>query len=178
MRELMVDRRKSIMEDLYQNGSVKASTLASIHNVGIETIRRDLKKLADEYGFELTYGGAYIREISPFENYREKPLSVKRSENQDAKSIIAKKAAQLVDTGDIIALNSGSTTESMLPHLENKTPLNLLTLDINIAYSASKITGLDVFFPGGKIRFQSGIAVGLSVREYINLFHIDKLFFG
>jgi len=78
----------------------------------------------------------------------------------------------------MLAFNSGSTNEYVLDYLEGKTPLSLLTLDVNIASRASRMDGIDVYIPGGQVRHNSGIAVGPLAGQYLSMFNIDKLFFG
>lgn len=114
------------------------------------TIRRDLKYLAEEYGIELTYGGAYAKESLASQTTVEMNIAQKKLQNLDEKRIIAQKAARLIKDGDTIALNSGSTVELVLDYLEDMKSLNVITLSLNVALKASTVKGVNVFMPGGR----------------------------
>lgn len=175
---LNVDRQKYILDMLYRTGSVKVSELAEQFGVGVETIRRDLKALAAEWDIEVIYGGAYMKNSENSISVHEQTMAIKRGENYDAKQIIAKKAASLISPGDTIALNSGSTVEYILDYLTEKTPLNIITLNVNVAAKALSVPNVNVYIPGGKIRGSSGMIIGASSTEFIKTFTIDKCFFG
>lgn len=175
---LNVDRQKNILDMLYRTGSVRVSDLADQFGVGVETIRRDLKALASEWDIELIYGGAYMKNATNTISVHEQTMAIKRSENYEAKQIIARKAAALVSSGDTIALNSGSTVEYILDYLAGKTPLNIITLNVNVAAKALSIPGINIYLSGGRVRGSSGMTVGPSSTEFIRTFTIDKCFFG
>lgn len=154
---LHVERRKEILNKILKEGSVKADALAKKYEVGVPTIRRDLKYLAEEYGIELTYGGAYAKESLASQTTVEMNIAQKKLQNLDEKRIIAQKAAKLIKDGDTIALNSGSTVELVLDYLEDMKSLNVITLSLNVALKASTVKGVNVFMPGGRLRSISGI---------------------
>ena len=175
---LNVERQRLILNMIYQNGSVKVSELAEQFNVGVETIRRDLKALATESDIEIIYGGAHLKNSTNSISVHEKTLAIKRTENYEAKQLIAKKAANLVSPGDIIALNSGSTVEFMLDFLYSKTPLDIITLNVHVMEKALAIPDVNVYIPGGKVRTSSGMIIGPSTADFIGKFAIDKCFLG
>jgi DeoR/GlpR family transcriptional regulator of sugar metabolism len=175
---LTVERRKFILEKLYRDGSVKVNELAALYGVGGETIRRDLKALASDWDISVVYGGAYLKNKVTVNSVQEDSIVHKRNENFEAKQIIAKKAAELVNPGDIIAINSGSTVEYILDYLGGKTPLSIVTLNVNQAAKASLIPGVEVYLPGGKVRSTSGMTIGPDAGDFIRSFTINKCFFG
>ncbi|MDO4289338.1 MAG: DeoR/GlpR family DNA-binding transcription regulator [Eubacterium sp.] len=175
---LHVERRKEILNKILKEGSVKADALAKHYKVGVPTIRRDLKYLAAEYGIELTYGGAYAKESMAGQTTVEMNIAQKKLQNLEEKRIIAQKAAGLIEDGDTIALNSGSTVELILDYLEDINNLNVITLSLNVAFKASTIKGVNVFMPGGRLRSISGAFHGRSAEEFLRQFNIDKAFMG
>lgn len=174
---LNVERQKEIIDLLIKTGSVKVSDLSRKFNVGSETIRRDLKSIANEIDIKLIYGGAYL-EKNRILNVVESELSKKRNVNFDKKQIIAKKAASLISDGETIALNSGSTAEYILDYLDDEININIVTLNVNIATKACTKPNIKVHIPGGYIRGKSGMVIGLDSIDFIKSFNIDKCFFG
>ena len=175
---LHVERRKEILNKILKEGSVKADALAKKYEVGVPTIRRDLKYLAEEYGIELTYGGAYAKESLASQTTVEMNIAQKKLQNLDEKRIIAQKAARLIKDGDTIALNSGSTVELVLDYLEDMKSLNVITLSLNVALKASTVKGVNVFMPGGRLRSISGAFYGKDADDFLRKFNIDKAFMG
>lgn len=72
----------------------------------------------------------------------------KRTQNIEEKRFIAEKGAKLIENGDTIALNAGSTVELILDYLEDIHDVNLITLSLNVALKASAIPGITVYMPG------------------------------
>lgn len=174
---LAIERRQDILDLLNQYGSVKVIDLAERYDVGKETIRRDLKALAEESDITVVYGGAHLYS-SPAVQIQEETISSKRKLNYEAKDEIARRAVELIQPGDVIALNSGSTVECMLDYLQDKTPLSLVTLNVNIAARASAIPGIQVYLPSGMVRNRSGMIISTDSVEFIEKFTISKCFFG
>ncbi|ONI41807.1 hypothetical protein AN639_11780 [Candidatus Epulonipiscium fishelsonii] len=175
---LTVERRKEILELLNKKGSVNVIELAEQYDLGKETIRRDLKALAQDWNISLVYGGASIKSALHPTSIKEQTIIQKREENAELKHKIAKAAVELINIGDIIAMNSGSTVEYMLNYIENKVPLSIITTSINIASKASMISGVDIYIPSGKIRNKSGMVISSNAENYLRNFRVQKCFFG
>lgn len=175
---LPIERRKEILNMIIEQGSVKADTLARHYNVGIPTIRRDLKYLSQEHGVSLMYGGAYIEQSSPYQIAEEFNITQKRKDNLPEKQIIAQKAAKLICHGDTIALNSGSTVELILDYIDESLKINIVTLSINVASRARTLPNATVYMPGGRMRSISGAFIGAYANEFLKQFNIDKAFMG
>jgi len=172
------ERQKIILDQIYSNGMVKVTELSKELGVHEETIRRDLKALSSHRGIEIIYGGAVLKNLPPAPTVEEIILQTKRLENYEKKCIVAKKAASLIQPGDTIGLNSGSTVELILNFITDKAPLNIITLNVHIASKASQIPGMDVFIPGGNIRNKSGSVIGGDAVKYLHGFTLDCAFLG
>lgn len=175
---LHIDRRKDLLDLIMREGSVRVRDLAARYGVGEATIRRDLKYLSEEYGVHLSYGGAYVKENHHYGRIIESNIEMKRAVNYEKKQIIAKKAAALVQDGDTIALNAGSTVEFILDHLKGLTKINVITLCLNVLVKAASIPFVDVYIPGGKLRTFSGEFYGGETEQFLRRFNVDKCFFG
>lgn len=175
---LPLERRREILNTIMVKGSVKADALAKQYDVGVPTIRRDLKYLAETTNVELMYGGAFIPEMPNQQNIEEINLIQKQASHLEEKREIATKCATLIDDGDTIALNSGSTIELILDTLDQNIHLNLITLSVSVAYRASKMPNVVVYMPGGRLRNVTGAIVGDYGMPFLSQFNIDKAFMG
>ena len=173
-----IKRRKDILNLIFKQGSVKVTTLAEQYDVNEATIRRDLKYLSENNGIHLAYGGAFIDESKTCYSIAEINLVKKRMQNFDEKQVIAKKAAKLINDGETIALNAGSTAEYILDYLENITHLNVITLCAHIAIKAANIPSISVYMPGGKMRSPSGVFYGADNVNFLKKFSVDQCFLG
>jgi len=174
---LYVDRQKKILATLFDKGSVSVGDLSKKYGVRDETIRRDLKALAKDWNIEIIYGGAHIKETGVTQGVKELALVTKRGKNYDAKQIIAQKSAALIEDGDVIGLNAGSTVEYILDYIGEKS-VSIVTLTLTVAAKALLLPNAEVYMPGGKIRLRSGVAIGPYSLDFIRSFHIDKCFLG
>lgn len=103
-RPLAVDRLDEIRRRLSSLGSVSVSQLSTALGVSRETIRRDLKLLAELGDAEIVHGGATRRRVV------EPGLAQRNEEHRRAKLLVAKRAARLLFDGATVLIDSGSTT--------------------------------------------------------------------
>lgn len=176
---LGADRQKIILDRLYQNNSVRVSELSEEFDVHEETIRRDLKSLANNWDIELVYGGAVLKTPVTGPSVEETAMKNKREVHYEEKQLIAKKAASLIKPGETIGLNSGSTVEYILDYIKkDQLPLNIVTLNVHLASKAAFMDDVEVFVPQGKIWKKSGAIISTAAVEFMRSFTIDKCFLG
>ena len=107
VRPLAVRRHNEIVQRLRAAGSVSVGELASTFGVSHETIRRDLKLLADQGHLDVVHGGAARRGMM------EPSISQREGENAEGKAAIARMAAGMVKDGQSVLVDSGTTTEAL-----------------------------------------------------------------
>ncbi|HOE95573.1 MAG TPA: DeoR/GlpR family DNA-binding transcription regulator [Candidatus Sumerlaeota bacterium] len=139
-------RRDQILARLYEAGQVQVKALASLMDVSEATVRRDLRSLADEGHAELFYGGATIPQNSDF-SFRSKALR-----NPEAKRIVGRLAAALVEDGETIFLDGGTTIYEMAHHLRRKRGLSVIANSIRLAAELGSAEGVNLISIGGKYR--------------------------
>nr|WP_267333911.1 MULTISPECIES: transcriptional repressor AgaR [unclassified Gilliamella] len=169
-----LQRREKIIHLLDNQNTVSVNKLSKLFKVSTVTIRNDLRHLEDKGCVLRCYGGAILNKAFAFD----KPLLDKSRINSNIKNKIAQKAAELVQDGDRIILDSGSTTAAMVPYLYKKQNLIVFTNAINIAYDLSTNTDIDVIIAGGNIRKKAYSISGPTVEEQLKMFHFNKLFLG
>ena len=174
-----VERRQRILELLREQRTLKSAELVDQFGVTQATVRRDLQALADEFGVRLVHGGATILATRESGVLAEMDLETKQVTNLETKTQIARKAAALVEDGDTIALNAGSTVELMLDYLgPDVHSLTVLTLGLNIAWRAAKLRNVSLFLAGGYYRPSSQAMVGPTAIHALEQLHVDKAFLG
>ncbi len=105
------DRRMTILNHLEMEGKVQVHHLSEMLNVSTETVRRDLDRLEKEGKLRKVYGGAVKMRMELVE-----PPFLKRTQMMKSeKTAIGKLAASLVQDGETIMLDNGTTTIEILP---------------------------------------------------------------
>lgn len=98
------ERLEQILNILNKNGRVKVKELSEKFNVSEGMIRKDLQRLEGEGFLQRTYGGAILnREIS-----KNSSITARMNVNLSSKELIAKKAFELIEDGDVIFLETSS----------------------------------------------------------------------
>ncbi|NSA89988.1 DeoR/GlpR family DNA-binding transcription regulator [Clostridium beijerinckii] len=98
------ERLEQILNILNKHGRVKVKELSEQFNVSEGMIRKDLQRLEKDGALQRTYGGAIInRKIS-----KSISINTRMKVNLSSKELIAKKAFDLIDDGDVIFLESSS----------------------------------------------------------------------
>ncbi len=116
-------RRELIIDQLCREGTVRVEQLSQQFSVSSVTIRSDLRQLEKHGCAVRAYGGAMLNKQFAFD----RPLQDKGRLNRDVKHVIACAAAALIEDGDAVILDSGSTTSQMAPQLAGKKDLVVMT---------------------------------------------------
>lgn len=169
-----LERRDKIISLLEENGKVKVEDLSDRFDVSSVTIRNDLDYLEDQQIAFRIYGGAIAYDKVGHEAH----LTEKKRQNTDQKKRIGKAAAEFVEDGDSIILDSGTTTRQVAAHLRHKNDLTILTNAINIALELADVEQLSIMITGGTLREQSYALVGPDAERILNTYSFDRLFLG
>jgi DeoR/GlpR family transcriptional regulator of sugar metabolism len=168
------DRRKQIFGMLKEQKHVQVPELARHFFTSEATIRRDLDKLKKTGVLRRTYGGAALVEGIDADI----PLAVREEERAKEKEIIAQIAAGLIRTGDVIIVDSSSTSAKLIPHLFSIQPKTVITNNPKTAIALSKSNDIKIYSTGGLLRSASLSYVGEPARSMISSFFADTLFFS
>lgn len=164
-------RREQIFQIVLREHTVTIEDLARRFEVSDMTIRRDLQILEKEGLVEAVHGGVMATASNPFE------LSFAQREmvNRAEKRAIGHAAAQLVQEGDIIALDGSTTTMQVARNLANRSSLTVFTNGIKTAAELGHRPGIRVILTGGEL-YQTVSLVGPFARTTIERIRVDKLF--
>lgn len=169
---LPAERHRRIEGILRERRIVRVSTLSEQIGVSEVTIRRDLEALERRGILERTHGGAVLTQ-----RMRAEPAYVEAiSSNPEAKRRIAQAAADLVDAGDTLYLNGGTTTLQVFRHL--RAPgLKVITNHVGIALESAE-HDLDLLLVGGHYRAPSNSVVGPFATEALRRTHATRAYVG
>ena len=168
------ERRSHIITQLEEKGQVAVDALSRTFQVSQVTIRNDLAYLEDKNLIYRTRGGAIKRPKVAADS----ALAVKSGKNAEQKRRIALKAVELVQNGDTIILDSGTTTMEIARNLKEFKNLTVITHALNIATELARVAGIEVIMPGGIVRGKSFSLVGSQAEQNLRDYYCDKLFLG
>lgn len=164
-------RQSEILRYVGLHGSYPIGDLASELGVSDETIRRDVRSLADE-GLVMKVHGAIV---AP-DHLREGPFQHRLLENREEKLRIAAYAAGLVGHGESIMLDTGSTTAYVAQNLTTHRNLLAVTNSLEAARSLASKNGNRVYMAGGEIRADDGATFGAAANSFASRFQVDTAF--
>lgn len=167
-------RRESILQMLTQQGSVQVTDLVAQLGVSAVTIRSDLSELESQGLATRSHGGAVLTRTPPPEH----TIRQKDALNQAQKERIGALAATLVQPGDNIIIDSGTTTIPLARHLRDANGVAVLTNGLNIAWELADAPGVELILTGGLLRKQSLSIQGSQAEACLQAYNFDQLFLG
>ncbi len=166
----MLNKRQTrILELLSRNDGISVNDLAKKLKVSSVTIRQDLNLLESEGLLKRIHGGAVLKDADNIDNR----LGI----NFGKKLRIAKKVASMVNDGETILIESGSTNALLARELINKN-VTIITTNIYIARQFRKEKQASVIILGGLYQYESESLVGKITRNCIDQIHFDRAFIG
>lgn len=166
---LQAERHQKIIELISKKGSVQVEELATLLNVSLMTIRRDLEKLKQEGRIDRCHGGAIIKKEVPYTEKQTKEIEVKQK--------IAEGCIRLIHKGNVIYLDAGTTTYEIAKFLKNSTGLTVVTNDIEIARILLS-SNVNLILCGGTVQKSTGSMVGAIANQMMENMRVDIAFMG
>src|SRR5580700_8628778 len=171
---LTEERQRAILEILRREGRVLVVDLAKQFHTSQVTIRKDLEILHVKGRVPRTHGGALPARESALED---PTLREKEKLHRKEKLQIAAAAARMVKEGQVVVLDSGTTTTAIARALRRFESLTIITNAVNIAAELSG-SSLEVILTGGTLRKNSFSLVGPIAEETLRRLNADILFLG
>ncbi len=171
---LSEERRRIILETLASNGRVLVADLARQFHTSQVTIRKDLEILHAHGRIHRTHGGALPARDGMLED---PTLREKEKLHRKQKLQIATAAAHMVKKGQVVILDSGTTTTAIARCLRGSQNLTIITNAVNIAAELSG-SDVEVILTGGSLRKNSFSLVGPIAEETLRRLNADVLFLG
>ncbi|MDR2348313.1 MAG: DeoR/GlpR family DNA-binding transcription regulator [Bifidobacteriaceae bacterium] len=170
----MVERRRAILSILEAQAEAGTSGLSRRFDVSEMTIRRDLTALEAQGLVQRTHGGVVLGHTAG----AEPRYLAKQKVNATLKARIARYAAErLVNDGDILLMEGGTTVTAMAQSLRGKRDLTVVTNGLYTAHELSYLLPeVTVLCTGGVLRDTSFTFVGPTAEAFFESFRGDKLF--
>jgi DeoR family transcriptional regulator of aga operon len=168
------ERRRSILEMMQRDGRVLVVDLAQQFGTSQITIRKDLELLDTQGLIQRTHGGALPIPIGAL---LDPTLREKEKLHRREKLRIAEAAAKLVEEGESVLLDSGTTTTAIARALKEMRRVTVITNATNIASELAG-TNVEVILTGGTLRKNSFSLVGPLAEESLRQLRADILFLG
>lgn len=167
-----VERRRIILEELEKNKQVKMTDLFRLFDVSKVTLRKDLQYLEGKNLLIRSRGGAML----PVKMADDLSVKQRMVLNLKQKKSIASAALSLINEGDTIIIDSGTTLMQLAGLLQEVKNLTVITNAIDIALKLSEFDHLKIIIPGGIFRKNSFSLVGVLAVDHFRMFRADKYF--
>lgn len=165
-------RRKRMLAWLQEEGSARVRDLAEAFGVSEVTVRQDLERLEQDGHVVREHGGAYLKSVPE----QVKAMALQHLVNMDAKRRIGRAAAALINDGETIILDSGSTTTELAMNLGDREHLTVITNALNIALILGAMPTISVHMPGGQFKAPTLSLSGERSADYFKGLFAQKLF--
>ena len=172
---MLAEERHALILDLVnQQGNVKLTELCSRLHASQSTIRRDLLELSEQGLLTKVHGGAISRNerFFPVEHNMEEKANLYIAE----KTAIARYAASLLEEGDFVYLDAGTTTEKVIDFI----PLKKITFVTNGFLHAKRLAqrGFQVYIPAGAVKAATEAIVGAECVLSLQSYNFTKCLMG
>jgi len=166
---LAEQRRDQLLELVRKKGFASLPELAETLEVSESTVRRDLEQLEELGSAKRTHGGVFYTGREP-----RLPHFVDRQSNQwDKKKLIGERAAELVEDGDTLLLDGGTTTYEVAQRLVGRS-LQVVTNSLPVANLFLTSPTTDVVLVGGYIHSRTGVAIGPYADDMIARLNVRR----
>jgi DeoR/GlpR family transcriptional regulator of sugar metabolism len=169
---LTAQRKQYLMDLLRRDGRLVARTLSEQLAVSEDTIRRDLREMARDGLLQRVHGGALP--ASPAMG----DFAARTQIAPGEKEAIGRAAAQLVQPGQVVFIDGGTTSTQLVRHLAPGLTATVVTHSPSIAVELLAHPGIEVIMLGGRLFRHSVVAVGAATIEAIGRVRADLYFMG
>lgn len=167
-------RQQAILDALRDcGGTIRTARLADRLGVSEETVRRNVKRLAEAGLVRRMHGGVHLPDHGEEPNFRQR-----MERNPELKRRIADAVAALIENGASLFLDIGSTTVFIARALRNHRDLFVVTNSIQVAQLLAMQNGNRVFMAGGELRGHDGGAFGAEALSFVRRFQVDHAIFS
>jgi DeoR/GlpR family transcriptional regulator of sugar metabolism len=171
-RQNASDRHAQLIGLLKERDYCSVVEMSQLLNVSPMTIRRDLHMLHEKQIIEVTYGGARFIASKRFEP----DFDIRAHEHLAEKQAIGKLAAELfIEEGDVVGIDSGSTTLEIVRNLPN-IPLTIVTHSLAAANVVAQNRQYSLIMLGGVLQHEANCLCGPQAIAALHTLYINKLF--
>jgi DeoR family transcriptional regulator, fructose operon transcriptional repressor len=166
---IVEERRNQLLELVRVRGFASLPELAGELKVSESTIRRDLDYLEESGSAKRTHGGVFYTGPSP----KLPHFDLRQPAQWDKKAMIARRAVELIEDGDTVLLDGGSTTYEVARLLVGR-PLQIVTNSLPVANLFAASAGTDLVLLGGYVYPRTGVALGPYANEMLSRLSVRR----
>lgn len=166
---IKTERMEQIQDYIFLHQTVSLDELVKVFDVSKNTIRRDIQQLVERGKIKKVYGGVAVNHATL------KSFDERQTKNQLEKMSIAKAAADFVQEGDIIYIDSGTTTLEMVEFLKDK-QVTIITNNLDFIFKSFPYENLNVISTGGVFDRRTKSFVSLKNMDLLKSYNINKAF--
>lgn len=170
---LIINRQQEILDILKKQKSVSVAQLSRELFASEPTVRRDLAYLEKQGLLTRVYGGAILVGAPD----REIPYDVRAEEQEDAKAVMARRAAKYLHKGDVVFLDGSSSAARMVDPIKEIGDILVVTSGAKTAIALAE-AGVRVISTGGQMRTRSFTYVGSHAEACVRSMRADVVFFS
>ena len=170
------ERQEQILKILEEKKTISSADLLKMMETSESTLRRDLILLEEQGKCERVHGGVSLTKNADVQRTGDRTLSLRRKEHSEEKQLIGKAAAKMIQEGDLVYLDAGTTTEALLEEISGS-EIYFVTNSVNHALLASE-KGFGVTLVGGTFKNLTNAIVGEEAVDFLDKYFFDKGFFG
>lgn len=169
---MKADRMLEMERYILQQGAATMEELRLRFDISMNTVRRDVAELLGRGTVEKVYGGVCARKneqtLTPYE--------VRRRGSEGAKAAIGRRAAELVNDGDVIFIDSGTTTLHIIDYLTSKRDVTIITNNLEAIVRALPLENITIIALPGQVRRKTHSLTGDDAVHYLKRFNITTAF--
>jgi len=169
---LTTQRKQLILSRLTRDGQFVAKTFSEDLGISEDTVRRDLRELAAEGLLQRVHGGALPASAAVGD------MRVRAQLAPDDKRLLGRAGAALVQAGQVVFLDGGTTSLQVVQHLPLDLSATVVTHSPTVAVALAEHLNIEVLVLGGRLFRHSMVAVGASVIEAITRVRADLYLMG
>ena len=169
---LTTQRKQLILSRLTRDGQFVAKTFSEELGISEDTVRRDFRELAAEGLLQRVHGGALPASAAVGD------MRVRAQLAPDDKRVLGRAGAALVQAGQVVFLDGGTTSLQVVQHLPLDLSATVVTHSPTVAVALAEHLSIEVLLLGGRLFRHSMVNVGASVIEAIARVRADLYLMG
>lgn len=169
---LTTQRKKLILSRLANDGQIIAKDLAREFGTSEDTIRRDLRELAQAGRLQRVHGGALPASAAVGD------LQVRENVSPQEKVALGRFGAAMIQQGQLVILDGGTTAIQVARHIDPSLRATIVTHSPTVAVQLASHPLIDIIMLGGRLFRHSMVGVGASVIDAASRLRADLYFMG
>ena len=166
-------RLRRMEQYILEKENVSMEELCEEFDMSMNTVRMDVAALVKKGSVKKVYGGVCSNRQNSLVPFEERKMT-----NSDKKKSVCRAAAKLVDDGDIIYIDSGTTTMYLTDYLDKHKNITVLTNNLNLIMHAVPYENVQVICLPGILERKTNSFVSAETGKILARYNITKAFFA